>query len=67
MINTSKLMSSRAAFIDTAINKGGLLPLEEYSTCEKHINVELFQNLKNKRDHLSSVLFGKEIRSNGCK
>ncbi|QII82616.1 ATP-binding protein [Jeotgalibaca arthritidis] len=48
MINTSKLMSSRSAFIDTAINKGGLLPLEEYSTCEKHINVELFQNLKTK-------------------
>lgn len=41
-------MSNREAFIDAAINKGKLLPLEEYSTCEKHISVEMMQDLKTK-------------------
>lgn len=43
MINPSRLMYDRKAFNDIAISKAGLLPLEEYSVCDKHISVELFQ------------------------
>lgn len=48
MIDTKKLMTVRSSFMDAAINKGGLLPLEKYSTCDKHVKVELMQNLKTK-------------------
>lgn len=46
MVNTTKLMNNREAFIQTAIEKANLLPLGEMTECENHIPVEKCQNLK---------------------
>jgi DNA replication protein DnaC len=45
MINTSKIMANRKEFERLAIEKAGLLPIGEYSTCEWHGKFELFQIL----------------------
>ena len=45
MINTNRIMSNRKEFERLAIEKAGLLPIGEYSTCEWHGKFELFQIL----------------------
>ena len=45
MINTAKIMSNRKEFERVAIEKAGLLPTGEYSSCEWHGKFELFQIL----------------------
>ena len=45
MINTNRIMSNRKEFERLAIEKAGLLPIGEYSTCEWHVKFELFQIL----------------------
>lgn len=45
MINTNRIMSDRKEFERLAIEKAGLLPIGEKSTCEWHGKFELFQIL----------------------
>lgn len=45
MINTNRILSNRKEFERLAIEKAGLLPIGEYSTCEWHGKFELFQIL----------------------
>ena len=45
MINTNRIMTNRKEFERLAIEKAGLLPIGEYSTCEWHGKFELFQIL----------------------
>jgi len=45
MINTNRIMSNRKEFERLAIEKAGLLPIGEYSTCEWHGKFELFRIL----------------------
>lgn len=45
MINTAKIMSNRKEFERVSIEKAGLLPTGEYSSCEWHGKFELFQIL----------------------
>ena len=45
MISTNKIMSNRKEFERLAIEKAGLLPTGELSTCEWHGKFELFHIL----------------------